>query len=61
MTTAAHAKVKPVRDGAAPANPALTALRDHLALELAQEYIRLMEDAVRNGRVLPTVAEHEER
>lgn len=60
MTTVAQTKVKPGRDSADPANPALAALRDHLAAELAREYIHLMEDAVRNHPVLPTAADGEE-
>ena len=38
-----------VRDRAA--DTALTALLDHLAEELAQEYVRLMEKAARDERI----------
>lgn len=46
-----RAEVRPERDGAAPVNPALAALQDHLAAELAREYIRLMEEAIRRSGV----------
>ncbi len=36
------------------ANPAVAALLDHLAEELAREYIRLMEQTAQNDTVLPT-------
>ena len=44
--TIVQSKVKPERNDTDHANPALTALADHLAEELAREYVRLMEDAV---------------
>ena len=47
----ARAKARPDQDGAPVANPALAALLDHLAAELAQEYVRLMEDAGRDHRI----------
>ncbi len=50
-----HAEMRSERDGAAPVNPALATLQDHLAAELAREYIRLMEEAVRHSVVLPNV------
>lgn len=42
-------KATSVRDPAADA--AVTALLDHLAEELAQEYVRLMEKAARDERI----------
>ena len=42
-----HAKETAEQDGYPTANSALAALLDHLARELAREYIRLMEDAFR--------------
>lgn len=56
----ARVKARPERDGVPAANPALAALLDHLAAELAREYIRLMEQAVREGQGLPTGTESEE-
>ena len=55
-----QAEVRPERDGSAPVNPALVALVDHLAAELAREYICLMEEAVRDSLVLPIVKTREE-
>jgi predicted transcriptional regulator len=46
------------RDDVADAPPALTALLDHLAEELAREYVRLMEDAAQEAAaVLPPLPE----
>lgn len=50
-----HATVNPAPDTAAPVNPALIALLDHLAVELAREYIRRLDDAVRLGVGVPIV------
>jgi hypothetical protein len=41
------------------ANPAVAALLDHLAEELAREYIRLMEQAAQNDAVVPTPSQQE--
>ncbi len=56
----ARVKARPERNSTPASNPALAALLDHLAAELAREYIRLMEDAARNHPVLPTAPESEE-
>lgn len=56
----ARVKARSDRDGVPAANPALAALLDHLAAELAREYIRLMEDAVRTHPALPIATESEE-
>ncbi len=42
-------------------NPALAALLDHLAEELALEYIRLMEVAAQNARATPSERETEDK
>jgi hypothetical protein len=55
-----QAEVRPERNHLAPVNPALVALVDHLAAELAREYICLMEEAVRDSLVLPIVKTREE-
>ena len=52
--------MRPERDGSAPVNPALVALVDHLAAELAREYICRMEEAVRDSVVLPYAKTREE-
>ncbi len=41
------------------ANPAVTALLDHLAEELAQEYVRLMEHAAHEEQLPPTPSRQE--
>ena len=41
------------------ANPAVAALLDHLAEELAREYIRLMEQAAHDDAVVPTPSQQE--
>jgi hypothetical protein len=41
------------------ANPAAAALLDHLAAELAREYIRLMEQAAQDDAVAPTPSQQE--
>jgi hypothetical protein len=56
----ARVTARPERDGGPAASPALAALLDHLAAELAREYIRLMEDAARPSRVPPTTTKPEE-
>ena len=42
------------------ANPAVAALLNHLAEELAREYIRLMEQTAHDDAVVPTPS-HQER
>jgi hypothetical protein len=56
----ARVKARPEREGGTAANPALAALLDHLAAELAREYIRLMEDTVRTHPIQPSATESEE-
>jgi hypothetical protein len=41
------------------ANPAVAALLNHLAEELAREYIRLMEHAAQDDAVVPTPSPQE--
>lgn len=41
------------------ANPAVAALLDHLAEELAHEYVRLMEQAARHDERAPTPSRQE--
>ncbi len=60
MVTAAQIKVKPGPTTAGQANPALSALMDHLAAELAREYVRLMEDAVKKYPMPLSAMEKEE-
>ena len=55
----ARVKARPERDHVVTANPALAALLDHLAAELAREYIRLMENTACDPAVLPTATESE--
>ena len=63
---AAHSRVAPPRmePDQDPAwspttNPAVAALLDHLAEELAREYVRLMEQAARHDRPAPTPSRQE--
>jgi len=41
------------------ANPAVAALLDHLAEELAHEYVRLMEQAAQDDHLAPTPSRQE--
>ncbi len=48
-----------ILSGAPAANPAVAALLDHLATELAREYVRLMEHTAHEAQLAPTPSRQE--